>query len=65
MNKGFGLIGLLITFGLICVILWYSLDFLKPISVASSPDDGGAIKRAELLKQSLEARDGALDKLGG
>ncbi len=29
-NRGFGLFGLLITFALIILMLWYSLDLLKP-----------------------------------
>ena len=63
LDDGYGLIGLLITFALVCVILWYSLDFLKPLSIASEPGQESAIKQAESAKAALEARDKALGEI--
>ena len=40
-NYGFGLFGLLITFGVIILMLWYSLDLLHPGPRLGEPEVSG------------------------
>ncbi|MEK7586458.1 MAG: hypothetical protein AAB453_01150 [Patescibacteria group bacterium] len=50
-KQGFGLFGLLITFAIIILMLWYSLDLLKPVKEQTS-----VIESANQVKNLVESQ---------
>ena len=59
-QRGFGLFGLLITFAVVMIMLYYGLDLLRPTPGLLGPTDAGQpgpIEQAERARDLLEARD--------
>ncbi len=55
-NRGFGLFGLLITFAVIILMLWYSLDLLKPVS--NNPEAPKTIKeQIGVIESAKQVKD--------